>query len=87
MLVQKYVDLGEPNVNAIFHFFFNPDHGHTRSESTQETVQERMEVLVPNQLFLFRAIDWARGHKFEHGTATVIFVNYSQKFLDIYRVT
>ena len=75
-LVQKHTNVG------IVHFFFNPDHGHTRSESTRQTLQERIEVLVPNQLILFRAIDWAREQNFEPGTATLELNSTQKTFYD-----
>ena len=74
-LVQKYPEC------AILHLLFNPDKGHTYSDSTKENLKEKLSILIQNQITLFRAIDYLRTLSFKTGTATAIFINYTEKSL------
>ena len=69
--------------DPLLHIWYNP--GHTRSEATRETAEEKVSVLVKNFFQLVLVIEHVMKIEFQPGTATLVLVCYCEATTDTVR--
>ena len=69
---------------SLIHLYFNPDLGHSRSESTNESNEARSTFLTKNIINLLKSISYIEKQKHQPSNCYIYFINYEQTYYDNY---